>query len=301
VLADVAEVVSHLLHLAAVVVDAQITLHEESKLGVEVKGVSLTVAEELLLEGNPELLSSVVAVASGLLEVNGDGVEQPQQDHAVHPTPMGVVEGRSVRGDMVVEGVVLERQQHKVVPMWVLGGRDTEDDEHQGLDVLDAASLSVEVADGGSLERASCGGRLPWCRCWRWCCSGSRMRWRWCNHSEDVSELELEGGRGSSLLLGHELDGGDACLKGCEGSGEVGQSGGSLLRHGLDGDSVLMGGDGRSRSLDDGDGRGQVGRSDAGGGRSGGDGVEVEVRGSCHDEVKLGWIWAWAGVGRAWI
>jgi hypothetical protein len=45
--------------------------------------------------------------------------------------------------------------------MQVLGGCDAEDDGHQGPDVLDADSLSMEVADGGSLERASCKGRLP--------------------------------------------------------------------------------------------------------------------------------------------
>jgi hypothetical protein len=49
VLIEVAEVVSHPLHPAAVVVDAQITLYEESKLCVEVEGARLAVVEELLL------------------------------------------------------------------------------------------------------------------------------------------------------------------------------------------------------------------------------------------------------------
>jgi hypothetical protein len=110
------------------------------KLGVEVEGASLVVVEELLLEGNPKLLSSVVAGASGLLEVDGDGDEQPRQVHAVHQVPVGVVEGRSVGGDVTVEGIALERQQHEVMPTGVLGGCDVEDDEHQGLDVLDVSS-----------------------------------------------------------------------------------------------------------------------------------------------------------------
>jgi hypothetical protein len=92
-----------------------------------------------------------------------------------------------------------------------------EDDRHQGPNVLDAGSLSVEVADGGSLERADCGGRLPWShrRCW-WChqCWRSRMRWKWCSDIKDVGELELEGSRSSS------------CPLGLEGSSEVDQSGG---------------------------------------------------------------------------
>jgi hypothetical protein len=161
---------------------------------------------------------------------------------------------------VVVEGIALERQQHELVPSRVLGGRDVEDDGHRGPDVLDADSLSVYVADGGSLKRANCGGRLPWC-C-HWCCSGSRTRWR-CNGSED--------GCDSSRLLGL----GDARLKGCKGSNEVGWSSGKsrgggghachdsllLLWHGLDGSSVLIGGGGRS--LDGGEGCGQVEQSDA--------------------------------------
>jgi hypothetical protein len=90
----------------------------------------------------------------------------------------------------------------------VLGGRDAEDDGHQGPDVLDADSLNVEVADGGSLACASCGGRLAWCCHWRRCCSGSRVRW--CSDSENVDELELEGGCGSSRLLGLSFGGGNA-------------------------------------------------------------------------------------------
>jgi hypothetical protein len=179
-----------------------------------VESTRLTVVEELLLEGNPKLSSGAVAGASGLLEVDGGGAVQPRQD-----TPVGLVEGRSVGGDVVVEDVELECQQHEVTLSRVLGGRDAEDDGHQGPDVLDADGLSVEVADGGSLECASYGCRLPWC----WCCNSSRTRWR-CSDSEDGSELELEGGRGSSRLLGLGLGGGDAHLKVCEGSNEVGWS-----------------------------------------------------------------------------
>jgi hypothetical protein len=195
VLVEVTEVVSHPLHPAAVVVDAQIALHEEPKLCVEVESVCLVVAEELLLKGNPKLLSGAVAVTStsGLLEDDGDGVEQPRQDHTIHPAPVGVVEGRSIGGDVDIEGVALERQQ--------------------GPDVLDVDSLGMEVADGGSLERASYGGHLLWCRHWRRCCRRSRTRWRCCC-SEDGDNLELEGGRSSSRLLGLNLDGGDARLKG---------------------------------------------------------------------------------------
>jgi hypothetical protein len=123
-----------------------------------VEDTRVAVVKELLLKGNPKkLLSSTVTTAgmSGLLEIDDDGVEQPRQDHNIHPAPVGVIEGRSIGGDMVVEGLALEHQQYEVTPTQVLGGRDVEDDRHQGPDVLDADSLSVEVADGGSIKHAS--------------------------------------------------------------------------------------------------------------------------------------------------
>jgi hypothetical protein len=245
-----------------------------------VEDACLAGVEELLLEGNPKLLSGAIVGVIGLLEVDGDGVVQPWQDHAVHLTSMGLVEGRSVRGDVVIEDVALERQQHEVAPTWVLDGCDVEDNIHQGSDVLDADNVSVEIADGGSLKHASYGGCWAWCCRWCWCYSGSKMRWRWWSDSKDVDELELEGG-----LLGLGLGGGNAHLKGCEGSDEVSRSGGGsrgggsllLLWHSLDSGSMLTGGSGRD--LDHGDGRSQVGQSD---------GVSVDGWLSHHDEGDLG-------------
>jgi hypothetical protein len=96
-----------------VIVDAHTALHEEPKFCVEVQGARLAVAEELLLEGDPKLLSGevagVVVGTSGLPEVDSDGAEQPRQDHVVHLALVGVIEGRSAGGDVVVEGVALER------------------------------------------------------------------------------------------------------------------------------------------------------------------------------------------------
>jgi hypothetical protein len=42
---EVAEDVGHALHLAAIVVDAKITLDEDPELGIEVEGMSLTVVK----------------------------------------------------------------------------------------------------------------------------------------------------------------------------------------------------------------------------------------------------------------
>jgi hypothetical protein len=69
------------------------------------------------------------------------------------------------------------------------------------------------------------------------------MRWRWCSDAEDVSEMELEGGRSSSRLLDLSLGGSDARLEGYEGSNEVGGSDGDSKGgrgHGCHGSLLLL-------------------------------------------------------------
>jgi hypothetical protein len=56
----------HPLHLATTVVDGEITLHENTKLGVEEKCVSFAIAEELLLDGQPDATRSATRGASRL-------------------------------------------------------------------------------------------------------------------------------------------------------------------------------------------------------------------------------------------
>jgi hypothetical protein len=101
--------------------------------------------------------------ADGVLEVDGEGAEEPRQDYVVNPALVGVIEGRSIEGDMVIEGVALEHQQHEVTPTRVLGECGVEDDGHPRLDVLDANNLSVDISDGGNLEHVGCRACLPRC------------------------------------------------------------------------------------------------------------------------------------------
>jgi hypothetical protein len=126
-----------------VVVDADVILDEDSELSVEVEGTGFVIAKELLLDGKPDLLSGVVALTNDVLEVDGDGIEEPRENDVVHPSQAGKGECSDVEGDMVVESVVA-----LAVP-----GGDVEDDGNQGLDVLDTGSLGVEKGDGGGLER----------------------------------------------------------------------------------------------------------------------------------------------------
>lgn len=63
---------------------------------------------------------------------------------------MKEAEARHIEEDMVDKGVLLETEQHQVVPSVVVGGQGIEDHWHKGVDVLDTRSLSVEVGDDGS-------------------------------------------------------------------------------------------------------------------------------------------------------
>jgi hypothetical protein len=80
---------------------------------------------------------------------------------------------------------------------------------------------------------------------------------------------------------------------------------------GCDGTHNMLMGGGSDSNLKGGDGRSQVGRSDAGGCRSDGDGVGVEDWRGCHDESRVEVDWAslmqdervgvsWAGLVCSW-
>ena len=78
--AEIGEVVGHTLELLAVIGDGEITLHESSELGVEDEGASLTVAQELGLDGEPSGASGGAAVAPShddVDEVAGEGPVEP--------------------------------------------------------------------------------------------------------------------------------------------------------------------------------------------------------------------------------
>jgi hypothetical protein len=55
VLVEVSEVVGHLLEALAILGDGEVSLSKGAKLGVEVEGAGLLVADEMVLDGEPGL------------------------------------------------------------------------------------------------------------------------------------------------------------------------------------------------------------------------------------------------------
>jgi hypothetical protein len=85
----------HVLHLAAVLNDREIPLDKGSKGGVKVESTSLTVAEELLLNGN-------LGLANDILHFNSDRPDDLGENHTIHSPPRRDSEGHRVGEDVVI-------------------------------------------------------------------------------------------------------------------------------------------------------------------------------------------------------
>jgi hypothetical protein len=114
----------------------EVPLRELVELGIEVKGPSVLVPEELFLESEPRLMARVRLVADDVLELNGDGAVEPGEHHGVHQGP-----GRGRWGDDVVEDVVgkttaTKDEKDLPPPTRVVGECRVQDNGHEGPNVV---------------------------------------------------------------------------------------------------------------------------------------------------------------------
>jgi hypothetical protein len=149
-LSKITKGLSHPLHLATIVADGEIALHENMKLGVEAKCASFAIAEELLLDGQPGAVRSATRGASRLHQLGGECAQHPGQHNDIHAPP-GWHGGASVGEDMVGEGVLLEGEQNEIVLAIVVGRKGIQNHGHKGTQVLDTRRLRVKVGNEGSL------------------------------------------------------------------------------------------------------------------------------------------------------
>jgi hypothetical protein len=114
------KVIGHALHLATVVADTEVTLFEGAEPGVELQNTRLTVVEELSLDCEPRLVCGLRRLSNDLVELGGEGVEDPCHHNVVQSSPR---DGRisDVKEDVVVEGVATKREKHEVAPPLVVG------------------------------------------------------------------------------------------------------------------------------------------------------------------------------------
>ena len=149
----VSEGVSHALHLPTVVIDTEISLGEIAKFSVKKQRPGLTVPKELLRNPEPGHTScDAVVRVDDIEELGRDAVEDPRDDHAIHAVPGRICGARLIAENMLLQGVPTEGEQEVPVPLRVVGGLEVEDDGYQILDVLNRASLTMQVGNSGGLR-----------------------------------------------------------------------------------------------------------------------------------------------------
>jgi hypothetical protein len=148
---EVREGVGEALHLPIVVVDAEVALNEAPKGGIDVEGAGFAVAEEVVLQFQPGVVSRVTAMPGYVLQVRGDSVPDPRLDDVVHPVPSWNTDVRGVQEHVIRERVMLEGERDVVVPPGVVQGGEVQCDRDERTDVLHAGGLDAEVGDDGSL------------------------------------------------------------------------------------------------------------------------------------------------------
>jgi hypothetical protein len=113
------KVISHALHPATVVTDAEVTLLEDAKPSIELQNKGLAVAEELSLEHEPRLVSCLHWFPNDLMELGGEGVEDPCHHDVVQSSP---IDGRmdDVGEDVVLQAVSMKCEKDEVTPLLVV-------------------------------------------------------------------------------------------------------------------------------------------------------------------------------------
>jgi hypothetical protein len=111
------------------------------------KSTLLTVAEKLILDGEPQVARRAAVFPDHLVKLRRDRVADLVEDDAVHPYPPRII-GRSVVRDVLDEGVALKSLLHEVTPAGVVCG-GVEDDVHQLTDIEDRSRLKVKAGDDG--------------------------------------------------------------------------------------------------------------------------------------------------------
>jgi hypothetical protein len=149
--ARVREGVDEVLHLLIVVVDAEVTLNEALRCHVDVEGAGFTVANEVVLQCQPCIVSCMAMLLGDVLQVRGDSALDPWLDDGVHPVPSRNANVRGVQEHVIRERVTPEGEQDVVTPLGIVRRWEVQHDRLERMNVLHAGSLDVDVGDDGSL------------------------------------------------------------------------------------------------------------------------------------------------------
>jgi hypothetical protein len=105
--AKVGQGVGHALHLAIVDAHWEVVLDKVAKRSVEVKCAHFIVVDELVLNRKLDLARGDVMLLGNVLKLANDRAENPGEDDDLHALPGRIIDGRSIREDVVGEFIVL--------------------------------------------------------------------------------------------------------------------------------------------------------------------------------------------------
>jgi hypothetical protein len=106
-----------------IVTDAEVTLLEDVEPGINLQNTGLAVAEELGLERELCLMSSLCRFLNYLVQFEGEGGEDPCHHDVVQCSPIGGWID-DVREDVVIQAVSMKREEHEVTLSLVVGRGD---------------------------------------------------------------------------------------------------------------------------------------------------------------------------------
>jgi hypothetical protein len=100
----------------------------------------LTVAMEFGLEREPHLTCSLHRFSNGLMEFRGEGAKDSCHHDVFQSSPIDGWVG-DVEEDVVVQGIMMKREKHDVMPPLVVGRRGIQNDHDHWSYVQDVGSV----------------------------------------------------------------------------------------------------------------------------------------------------------------
>jgi hypothetical protein len=139
--ADIGEGVGDGLLLEAVGRDALALLLYVAKLLPEVARVRMQVVVEVVDDAHQDGEGRGSLRHDHVGDVRGDGAVEPTQEGGVKAEPLLVVGGWDDRGEVVVEGVGADNDEHHAVPFGEVRRLEIKSDGDESLDTLDRGGL----------------------------------------------------------------------------------------------------------------------------------------------------------------
>jgi hypothetical protein len=124
-----------------------------------VKHACFTVTNEPVLDRASQLPHSNIMLLGDVLKLTGDHAKDPVEHDDLHVIPGRVIDGTSIREDVVGEIIALQGEQNLIVPVGVACGGRNQNSRDKRVNVLYPTGLRVKHGDDGGITLR---GRVWW-------------------------------------------------------------------------------------------------------------------------------------------